>query len=155
MAESPVFPTGSDAEKGIYRPDQRTARYDGEKGTPIYAEEPIAEEEVLEFGETKELRYVLLLKNAVNNGGLFHIRQGLHQRHIQMIALAGTIGTVRCSNHSYRAIHPELDRDYSLVQERPLQMEGPWEHCECSKLLRLKRMLTPLPAWDTFSWGSW
>jgi hypothetical protein len=61
MAESAVS-SGSDAEKGIYQSDQGKARYDGEKGAPIYAEEPISEEAALEFGETKELRCVLLSK---------------------------------------------------------------------------------------------
>ena len=61
MAESPVS-GGSDAEKGIYQSDQKTARYDGEKGAPVYAEEPIAEDGTIEFVETKELRCVLLSK---------------------------------------------------------------------------------------------
>ncbi|TVY51018.1 Proline-specific permease [Lachnellula cervina] len=75
MAISPVS-SASGAETGIYQPDEKTARLDGEKGAPVYAEEPIAEDgSVLVFDETRVLR------------------QGLHQRHIQMIALCGAIGT--------------------------------------------------------------
>jgi hypothetical protein len=55
MSESPVS-----AEKGgSYHPDQKTPGYDGEKGTPVYVNEGIAESEAIEFGETKDLRCVL------------------------------------------------------------------------------------------------
>ncbi|KAF8852175.1 amino acid permease-like protein [Acephala macrosclerotiorum] len=68
MSESPV----SDPEKHAYPADSKAVYNDA---TPVYADEALGETEVVEFTETKELR------------------RGLHQRHIQMIALAGTIGT--------------------------------------------------------------
>ncbi|CZR59896.1 related to general amino acid permease [Phialocephala subalpina] len=68
MSESPV----SDPEKHAYPADNKAVYNDA---TPVYADEALGETEVVEFTETKELR------------------RGLHQRHIQMIALAGTIGT--------------------------------------------------------------
>jgi len=54
MAISPVS-SGSDAEKGIYHSDQKTAQFDGKKGAPGYAEEPVAED-VIDFEETRELK---------------------------------------------------------------------------------------------------
>ncbi|TVY38872.1 Proline-specific permease [Lachnellula occidentalis] len=75
MAISPVS-SGSDAEKGIFHSDEKTARFDGEKSAPAYTEEPLDEEgSVVDFEETRVLK------------------QGLGQRHIQMIALCGAIGT--------------------------------------------------------------
>lgn len=56
MAISPVS-SASGAETGIYQSDEKTARLDGEKGAPVYAEEPIAEDgSVLVFDETRVLR---------------------------------------------------------------------------------------------------
>jgi hypothetical protein len=52
MSESPV----SAEKSGSYHPDQKAPGYDGEKGTPVYVDEGIAESEAIEFGETKELR---------------------------------------------------------------------------------------------------
>ncbi|TVY41205.1 Proline-specific permease [Lachnellula subtilissima] len=90
MAISPVS-SGSDAEKGIYRSDQKTAQFDGEKAAPGYAEEPVAEDgSVIDFEETRELK------------------QGLNQRHIQMIALCGAIGTVGFSTWLYRNINTDI-----------------------------------------------
>ncbi|KUJ11797.1 uncharacterized protein LY89DRAFT_699848 [Mollisia scopiformis] len=68
MSDSPV----SDPEKQTYSADDEGV-HNG--STPVYVDEGLGESEVVEFGETKELK------------------RGLHQRHIQMIALAGTIGT--------------------------------------------------------------
>ncbi|KAE8448125.1 hypothetical protein EG329_009890 [Mollisiaceae sp. DMI_Dod_QoI] len=68
MSESPV----SDPEKHAFPSDSKVAYNDT---TPVYADEALGESEAVEFVETHELK------------------RGLHQRHIQMIALAGTIGT--------------------------------------------------------------
>jgi len=53
------------------------------------------EERALDFEERKDLKYVSLVSLLIHMLIIF-CRQGLLQRHIQMIALAGTIGTV-CS----------------------------------------------------------
>jgi hypothetical protein len=53
-------------------------------------------DEAPEFNEKKDLRFV---NTPVHHSGRYRAkissRRGLEQRHIQMIALAGTIGTVR------------------------------------------------------------
>ena len=63
------------------------------------------EDDIVEFDEKKDLRCVSLAKEPRNTHHV--LRRGLHQRHIQMIALAGTIGTVR-------ALHPVWQLDYSV-----------------------------------------
>lgn len=68
MSESPVSDPEKDDTSG------RNPPYDDV--TPVYADASLEETEVVGFEETRELK------------------RGLHQRHIQMIALAGTIGTV-------------------------------------------------------------
>lgn len=70
MSESPV---SADPEKNALSSD-RKGPYDA--AAPVYVDEALGETEVAGFEETRELK------------------RGLHQRHIQMIALAGTIGTV-------------------------------------------------------------
>ncbi|KAF4625282.1 hypothetical protein G7Y89_g12884 [Cudoniella acicularis] len=78
MSESPTS-ASLDPEKGVTSRGKEDGNY-VEKGPPAYVEDNIAvenldESEAVEFIETKDLR------------------RGLAQRHIQMIALAGTIGT--------------------------------------------------------------
>lgn len=96
MTEIPEY-SSSDPERGEY--DEKKG---GEKGAGFVVEETLAESEVIEFGETKELRYfppftfsclrmVSVCVWMYTDYGIG--RRGLGQRHIQMIALAGTIGT--------------------------------------------------------------
>jgi amino acid transporter len=86
-------PVSSEPEKaGVHGGDEKTV-YANE--APVYVVEDQAEENLQEFAETRELKYALIL--YLPSGGV-HLankifRRGLHQRHIQMIALAGTIGT--------------------------------------------------------------
>ncbi|CAG8980958.1 hypothetical protein HYALB_00003817 [Hymenoscyphus albidus] len=77
--------SSSDPERGNYGDEKHI---DG-KGGEYVDRENLAESEVLEFNETRDLRFV------VRFGCVFAdvARRGLGQRHIQMIALAGTIGT--------------------------------------------------------------
>ncbi|KAG0651995.1 Proline-specific permease [Hyphodiscus hymeniophilus] len=79
MSESP---THFDPEKDAHVSNEKNAVYS--KDAIVYADEATGETEAVEFGEVKELRV------ASNDA---HGRRGLAQRHIQMIALAGTIGT--------------------------------------------------------------
>ncbi|KAG9239540.1 amino acid permease-like protein [Amylocarpus encephaloides] len=98
MSTSPEQPD-RDFEKGQVT-NHETIQYASEKNGPTFAsEENLAESEVLEFGETK------------------------HLRHIQMIALAGTIGTglfLGSGKHS-----PE---------------GGPWEHCVVLSIAELSAL---------------
>lgn len=66
-----IMPSSEDVEKQTI--------YASAVGAPTYSSN-LEEGETAEFGEVKELR------------------RGLHQRHIQMIALAGCIGTVNTSS---------------------------------------------------------
>ncbi|EHK98491.1 putative proline-specific permease [Glarea lozoyensis 74030] len=73
MSEIPAY-SGNDTEKGKYGNDEKS-NYQTDVTAGYGSSENLDESEVLQFSETKELR------------------RGLGQRHIQMIALAGTIGT--------------------------------------------------------------
>ncbi len=92
MSESPV----SDPEKNVSS-DKKGPYGDS---TPVYVDEALGETEVAGFEETRELK------------------RGLHQRHIQMIALAGTIGTVSCTEYG------ELGNELMLVGPLPRFWKG-------------------------------
>lgn len=71
MAISPGS-SGSDAEKGVFHSAEKTARFHGEKSAPAYAEKPLDEEgSVVDFEETRVLKYVLLLKKQLSMEAYF------------------------------------------------------------------------------------
>ncbi|RDL37582.1 uncharacterized protein BP5553_05015 [Venustampulla echinocandica] len=74
MSETPVS-TGSDPEKGAYASGSRITGSNDGKTISTHVRENPADSEEVELGDNSQLR------------------RGLEQRHIQMIALAGTIGT--------------------------------------------------------------
>lgn len=104
-----------------------------------------------ELGERNELMYVLTIVSCARIY-LLHLvvswcefaaanlathRQGLSERHIQMIALAGTIGTVSTAENEttdksveVRGSDLSISRDFSLAQAPRFYTLGHWEHCE-------------------------
>lgn len=118
MAGSPVS-SASGAERGVYQSDEKTTGYDAEKGTPIYGEEPLAEEDAIEFGEVKELRFATLFERQEWKLTSYEAWPPSTTHSNDRIGRYYWHSKLR--DHKLGNVLAETNRDCSLVQEKPLR----------------------------------